>query len=573
MLIKTVYFFIILFTFQSHIQATETPSSSRFLFLVDKESTEEIADRFSTTPDTILGIRALIKNKNVFLERDKESSEELQSGDILSLIDSPPFKMVDLGSDVSLLEASEKLSIPSEILAKLNTFTLAKNHGKQRKYVIQEVESLWSINRKKYEWGWQSLGSLFAPIYIVSLFLLGFGIVIVLRKILGGNQTVVQKESTEKKEIPYVIIEVLNGNHKGKRVKMEQTDFTIGRDAGSNHGLTLEGESRVSGKHARIHLKPDGWVLNDLQSKGGTLINKRDISKDTKLSHGLIVELGFEGIRLKLEPFTPEVAKAYGAKSTTEIKRIAKDVNAGELSQKTKIFSFVVFMICLIISGFGYKTLVLENRISLVEENVVRHEKTLASMKMEIGAMDSRILSLEKSRTETESRLRNFGEKILEVSKKTEQNSREIKTLQDRLDKLPTKLQSFQTRSVEFSSAVKDLNTSVVQKKPEDEIQKKSDIVKEKFESLKTVAGELQIDVEEIEKSTTRIEVEPEKELESGVKIVDLLRGVKKSMRGVNPILKASFDILHSLVDNRIVLTLAPIIKEAGVLGIFGFLL
>ena len=103
MLIKTVYFFIILFTFQSHIQATETPSSSRFLFLVDKESIEEIADRFSTTPDTILGIRALIKNKNVFLERDKESSEELQSGDILSLIDSPPFKMVDLGSDVSLL--------------------------------------------------------------------------------------------------------------------------------------------------------------------------------------------------------------------------------------------------------------------------------------------------------------------------------------------------------------------------------------------------------------------------------------------------------------------------------------
>ena len=573
MLIKTVYFFIILFTFQSHIQATETPSSSRFLFLVDKESIEEIADRFSTTPDTILGIRALIKNKNVFLERDKESSEELQSGDILSLIDSPPFKMVDLGSDVSLLEASEKLSIPSEILAKLNTFTLAKNHGKQRKYVIQEVESLWSINRKKYEWGWQSLGSLFAPIYIVSLFLLGFGIVIALRKILGGNQTVVQKESTEKKEIPYVIIEVLNGNHKGKRVKMEQTDFTIGRDAGSNHGLTLEGESRVSGKHARIHLKPDGWVLNDLQSKGGTLINKRDISKDTKLSHGLIVELGFEGIRLKLEPFTPEVAKAYGAKSTTEIKRIAKEVNAGELSQKTKIFSFVVLMICLTISGFGYKTLVLENRISLVEENVVRHEKTLASMKMEIGAMDSRILSLEKSRTETESRLRNFTEKILEVSKKTEQNSREIKTLQDRLDKLPTKLQSFQTRSVEFSSAVKDLNTSVVQKKPEDEIQKKSDIVKEKFESLKTVAGELQIDVEEIEKSTTRIGVEPEKELESGVKIVDLLRGVKKSMRGVNPILKASFDILHSLVDNRIVLTLAPIIKEAGVLGIFGFLL
>ena len=158
MLSKTVYFFIILFLFQTHLQANETPTSSRFLFLVDKESIEEIADRFSTTPDTILGIRALIKNKNVFLEREGDTSVDLQSGDILSLNDSPPFKIVDLGSDVSLSEASEKLSIPSDILAKLNTFTLAKNHGKQRKYVVQEVESLWSINRKKVRMGMAVFG-------------------------------------------------------------------------------------------------------------------------------------------------------------------------------------------------------------------------------------------------------------------------------------------------------------------------------------------------------------------------------------------------------------------------------
>lgn len=573
MLLKALYYLIILFLFHTHLYSTETTSFSRFLFFVDKESIEEIADRFSTTPDTILGIRALIKNKNVLLARDNESFGELRTGDILSLVDSPPFLIVDLGSDVSLSVASEKLSIPTEILAKLNTFTLAKSHGKQRKYVIQEVESLWSINRKKYEWGWQSLGSLFAPIYIGSLFLFGFGIVIALRKILGSNSSVLQEEPSEKKEKPFVIIEVLNGNHKGKRIKMEQTDFTIGRDAGFNHALTLEGENRVSGKHARIHLKPDGWVINDLQSKGGTLINKRDISKDTKISHGLIVELGFEGVRLKLEPFTPEVAKAYGAKSTTEIKRIAKEVSAKELSKRIKIFSFVVLIICLTIAGIGYKTYILENRISLVEENIVRHEKGLVAMKIEIDSMESRILSLEKSRTETEVQFRDFTKKILEISKKTEQNSREIKTLQDRMDKLPSRLQGFQARSVEFSSAVKDLNSSVIQKKSEDEIQKKSDIVKEKFESLKTVASELQIDVEEIEKSAIRMEVEPEKEQESGVKIVDLLRDVKKSMRGVNPILKASFDILHSLVDNQIVLTLAPIVKESGVLGIFGFLL
>ncbi|NBU97431.1 MAG: FHA domain-containing protein [Spirochaetia bacterium] len=571
MVLKFLTFLVVILFLQTSLSASEI--YSRFLFRVDKESIEEIADRFSSSPSTIRGIMAIMKNGNSFVESENNSSEELRSGDILSLPDLPPLKIVDLGKSVSPYEASEKLLVPIEDLLRLNTFTLAKNGNNQSRYVVIEAESLWSINRKKYEWGLQFLGGFFVPIYFVSLFLLGFGIVFSIRKILGSSKNITHEHIKEKKEISSIIIEVLNGKFKGKRIKIEKTDFTIGRESDYNHELTLEGESIVSGKHARIHLKSDGWVINDLGSKGGTLLNKRDISRDTKITHGMIIELGFGGVLIKLEPFTPEIAKAYGVKSTTEIKQIAREANTGEFSKKTKVFSFVILFICLILAGFGYKTLVLENRISLVEENIIRHEKSMAGLKSEIDEMNFRVNSLENSRKETESQLRTLLTKIQEVSRKTDQNSKEIKSLQDKVEKLPSKLSSFQKRSVEFSKSVSDLNSFVIQKKPEDEIQKKSDDVKEKFDSLKEVAAELQIDIDDLEKSTTRIEVEPEKEIESGVKIVDLLRSVKKSMRGVNPILKATFDILHSLVDNKIVLTLAPIVKEVGVLGVFGFLI
>ncbi len=571
MLLKFLTLLLYLLFFHSSLSASEV--TSRFLFHVNKESIEEIADRFSTSPSTLRGILAIIQNGNSFMETENESSEELKSGDILSLPDLPPFKVVDLGESVSPIEAAEKLSIPFEDLLRVNTFTLSKNNNRQSRYVVPEVESFWSINRKKYEWGLQFLGGFFVPLYILTFFLIGFGSVFTIRKFLSATEDVIQIETQEKKENPYLFIEVMSGKFKGKRVKIEQTDFTIGRDSQHNHALTLEGESKVSGKHARIHLKPDGWVINDLESKGGTLLNKRDISRDTKITHGMIIELGFGGVQIKLEPFTPEIAKAYGAKSTTEIKRIAKEANAGEFTKRTKVFSLVILVICVILAGFGYKTFVLENRISLVEENVLRHEKRMASLKSDIDSMNSRVYSLENSRKETESLLRDFSEKIQELSRKTEQNSREIKSIQEKVEKLPSKLNSFQKRSLEFKNVVNDLNISVVQKNSEDEVQKKSEIVKEKFESLKEAAGDLQIDIDELEKSTTRIEVESETERESGVKIVDLLRGIKKSMRGTNPILKATFDILHSLVDNKIVLTLAPIVKEVGVLGVFGFLI
>ena len=560
--------FFVCTTFSSLVGREVVPT--RFLFQVDNETIEELADRFSTTPDTILGNRAILLEGNF---SDKITLDDpLKKGELLSFPDSPPYRVVHLQEKITVIQASEKLSYPEAELRKLNTFTLAKNLGTQSHFVIPEYESFWIFQKKKYEWGLQSLGFFFIPLYIGLLFFLGFGIVFVLRFLFKDSVNVVQKESS-KKESPYIILEVLNGTHKGKRIKIEKTDFTIGRESEHNHALTLEGENKVSGKHARIHLKPDGWVINDLQSKGGTLLNKRDISKDTRIFHGMTVELGFGGVQIRLEPFTPEVAKAYGAKSTTEIKQIAREANAKEISLRTRIFSIITLIICITLAAFGYKTQVLEKRISLVEEKILRHEKKMTELKTELEAVNSRISSLELSRRETETRLQNLFEKIKEVSRKTDENSLEIKTLKDRMDKLPSKLQIFHNKSAEFSKVVRELNTSVLQKDSEDTIQKKSDLVKEKLESLKQIAGELQIDIEEVEKSATRVELEPEKEKESGVKIVDLLRSVKKSMRGVNPVLKASFDILHSLLDNEIVLTLAPILKETGLMGVFGFLI
>ena len=171
---------------------------SRFLYRVDTESVEELADRFSTTPDTILGTRDILLGVDTW---DSEERGELKKGEILSFPDIPPFQVEDLGEKASPEDAASKLSIPAEELRRLNPFTLSKHSGKQSRYVIPKYESFWILQKKKYVWGLQFLGAFFVPLYAATLFFLGFGGVFVLRKIVSGSKIVVQNEKRKKKKI------------------------------------------------------------------------------------------------------------------------------------------------------------------------------------------------------------------------------------------------------------------------------------------------------------------------------------------------------------------------------------
>jgi two-component system cell cycle response regulator len=60
----------------------------------------------------------------------------------------------------------------------------------------------------------------------------------------------------------------------------------------SDNEIVLDDDS-VSRRHARIEKREDGWVVMDVGSRNGTLVNDREISGVAKLAHGDRLQIGF----------------------------------------------------------------------------------------------------------------------------------------------------------------------------------------------------------------------------------------------------------------------------------------
>ena len=73
--------------------------------------------------------------------------------------------------------------------------------------------------------------------------------------------------------------------------------YIIGREGAD---ITVEDE-KVSRRHAEIGLYgPGAYVLRDLASTNGTLLNGRRVSEKAKLRHGDLIRLGDTTLRLSL---------------------------------------------------------------------------------------------------------------------------------------------------------------------------------------------------------------------------------------------------------------------------------
>jgi transcriptional regulator with GAF, ATPase, and Fis domain len=106
-----------------------------------------------------------------------------------------------------------------------------------------------------------------------------------------------------------VAIEVLSGQGAGRVAELEGDAIRIGR-AAENH-LVLGGE-RVSSTHARLVTGVDGLLVEDLESEGGTFLERRGersrVTGPTPLESGDVLALGSddaEGVRLCVR-FEPE---------------------------------------------------------------------------------------------------------------------------------------------------------------------------------------------------------------------------------------------------------------------------
>lgn len=87
-----------------------------------------------------------------------------------------------------------------------------------------------------------------------------------------------------------IYLQIENGREAGKTFDLSKGGvYLIGR-AGSD--VALE-DQKVSRKHAEVGLYgPDAYVLRDLASTNGTLLNGKPVTDRTKLKHGDTIQVG-----------------------------------------------------------------------------------------------------------------------------------------------------------------------------------------------------------------------------------------------------------------------------------------
>ena len=103
--------------------------------------------------------------------------------------------------------------------------------------------------------------------------------------------------------MPTLTLHADEGPLKGLSIPWPE-DGTVGRDAGN--ALTLK-DTGVSRRHARIHREGDAWLLVDLESRNGCLVNGAKVQQ-VRLSEGDRIQIGSTVLRCGFEAAGAEPA-------------------------------------------------------------------------------------------------------------------------------------------------------------------------------------------------------------------------------------------------------------------------
>src|SRR5947209_13473099 len=119
----------------------------------------------------------------------------------------------------------------------------------------------------------------------------------------------------------------LLGSDKGRRERFDKARIAIGR-APDNDLRFSDGQRRVSSHHAAIVRRGEGFLLQDLGSTNGTMINGRRVIT-SELNHDDMIEFGAGGplLRFRIELDESEQASAAqpASASASLIKRRATE--------------------------------------------------------------------------------------------------------------------------------------------------------------------------------------------------------------------------------------------------------
>ena len=116
-----------------------------------------------------------------------------------------------------------------------------------------------------------------------------------------GGGTVGAGAGTRLLELPRCTLVVLGGEQRGRRVVVERDVFRIGKNPDNDLVLTDE---TVSRRHCEILRDPRGYLLRDLGSTNGTLLDGAEI-REAYLRPGAVVTVG--KVELQVQPRTERI--------------------------------------------------------------------------------------------------------------------------------------------------------------------------------------------------------------------------------------------------------------------------
>lgn len=101
-----------------------------------------------------------------------------------------------------------------------------------------------------------------------------------------------------------------DGPAAGTPIPLTRSFCTIGRHPASDIRLDTPADQAVQDRHAAVFRDETGWLVRDLGSAGGTLVNGHRIAGDQRLQDGDEIRLGTSGPALVLEPAPSSIGAA-----------------------------------------------------------------------------------------------------------------------------------------------------------------------------------------------------------------------------------------------------------------------
>jgi FHA domain len=112
--------------------------------------------------------------------------------------------------------------------------------------------------------------------------------------VLGAAEAAALREELGARPVRFRLV-AGPGLRKGTKIDV-QTSVVLGRDADS--GVQLDGDDYASARHARLETRPDGVLVEDLNSTNGTFVNGRRITAE-RLEPGDVVRVGQTELELE----------------------------------------------------------------------------------------------------------------------------------------------------------------------------------------------------------------------------------------------------------------------------------